>query len=188
MCSYWRRSFELTRRKLRLRGMNPLRAVEMLTIELLGRMHRVLARPGRRARLLLRGVQHVLGFLTDRADHVGRAAANAHGAALGVLADLFAPVPDGESSHQRSQNESKHRRPPFSLRRLPKEAPRFAAAREVPRRHRVVPWKSCGRPWISAVERAFLLGKSYSLVTSRRGSGCHRRDEQSLRRSPAGSP
>src|SRR5262249_34531200 len=172
MCSYSRRSFELTPRKLRLLGIESPPGCGTLLIETLGRTDRVLRRPGRRARLFFRGVQHVLGLFTDRADHVGRAPANTHGSALGVFADLLAPVPDGESSHQRSQDESKHRRPPFSVGRLPRRRRDSAEQEECHGDTPWSPWKSCGRRWISAGERAFLLGKSYSLVTSRRGSGC----------------
>src|SRR5215470_7812630 len=83
------------------------------------RTNRVLARLGHRVNLVLRPIQRVLGFLADRADHLSRAAADADGAALGVFADLLAPVPDGEPSNERSDEESKHRRPPFfALRRL----------------------------------------------------------------------
>src|SRR5262249_40551316 len=104
---------------------------------LMRRTDRLLPSLGRVADLLLRPVQHVLGPFTDRADRVGGALAHAARSALGILTDLFAPVPDGEPSHERSQDESKHRRPPFSLRRSVRrldEAPRaFRRARGVPR-------------------------------------------------------
>src|SRR5262249_40891450 len=103
----------------------------------MGRTDRVLSGLGRGADLLLRPVQHVLGLLADRADHVGRAPAYADRSALGLFAELLAPVPDGEPSDERSQDESKHRRPPFllrrSLRRLDERPRALRRARGVPR-------------------------------------------------------
>src|SRR6185295_7055246 len=103
--------------------------------------NRVLARLRRRVDLLLRHVQHVLGLLADRANHVGRAASNADGPALRVFTDLVAPVPDGEPSDDRSENESKHRRPPFVGRLITERRPGFRGAREVPRSTFVDGWK-----------------------------------------------
>src|SRR5690242_8120553 len=112
MCSYWRRSLEPTpRRRLPLGMMPPPRELKPVTVRL--GTNRVLTRLRRRVDLLLRHVQHILGLLADRANHVGRTASNADGPALCVFTDLFAPVPDGEPSDERSENESKHRRPPF---------------------------------------------------------------------------
>src|SRR5437867_134031 len=69
---------------------------------------RVLPRRGRGADLILRRVQYILRLLADRPNHVDRASANALGPAFSVFADLFAPVPDGEPSDERSEHESKH--------------------------------------------------------------------------------
>src|SRR5437899_12931381 len=114
MCSYWRRSFELTPRKPVPRGMSFLLRIEGRRLALrLGRAEYVLPGLRRRADLLLGPVQHVLGLLSDRAEHLGRALADPDGPVLGVLPDLFAPVPDGEPSDERSDDEPKHRRPPF---------------------------------------------------------------------------
>src|SRR5689334_21454493 len=106
MCSYWRRSLEPTPRRRLPLGMMPPWELRPVTARL--RTNRVLTRLRRRVDLFLRHVQHVLGLLADRANHAGRAASNPDGPALGIFTDLFAPVPDGEPSDERSENESKH--------------------------------------------------------------------------------
>src|SRR5262245_4855214 len=114
MCSYWRRSLELTPRTLLPRpGIEFLLQFEPKSALGLGRPENVLPGLRRRADLLLGPVQHVLGFLADRADHLGGVPADPERPVLGVLTDLLTPIPDGEPSDERSEDESKHRRPPF---------------------------------------------------------------------------
>src|SRR5262249_13696318 len=155
MCSYCRCSFLLTPRRRRPLGMSsPPGFANTCRSVLMRRTDRVLPSLGRVADLLLRPIQHVLGPFTDRTDRVGGALACAGRSALGILTDLFAPVPDDEPSHERSQDESKHRRPPFSLRRSVRrldEAPHaFRRESGVPRLTRTRSgWKSCARGWTS---------------------------------------
>src|SRR6267142_5511308 len=158
MCSYWRRSFAPTPRRRLPLGMTPPPGWPSFRSVMLGRTDGVLPRLGRGVDLFLGPVQHVLGFLADRADHVGRAPANTDRSAFGVSADLFAPVPDGEPSDERSHDESKHRRPPFMLRRanLLGEQERCHSSRASATAEICV-----DDGGYSGAEHSLLLGKSY---------------------------
>src|SRR5207245_11089941 len=99
MCSYWRRSFELTPRKPVPRGMSFLLRIEGRRLALrLGRAEYVLPGPRRRVDLLLGPVQHVLGLLSDHPDHLGRPLADPASPVLGGLPARFAPLPGGAPS------------------------------------------------------------------------------------------
>src|SRR5438445_11777208 len=105
MCSYWRRSFELTPRKPVPRGMSFLLRIEGRRLALrLGRAEYVLPGPRRRVDLLLGPVRHVLGLLSDHTAHLGRALAHPDRPALGVLPHLSAPVPHAHTNDEPTED------------------------------------------------------------------------------------
>src|SRR5580765_1252146 len=119
MCSYWRRSFELTpRRPFPLGIAFSSRERRTSVTRRWRRVDHVLPRLGHGIDLVLRPVQRVLGSLPDCADHLGGCFADPAGPALGVFTHLLAPVPHGKPSDERSKDKSKHGRPPFSLETL----------------------------------------------------------------------